>query len=227
MQTPFLDRHNDVIQIYVRVGPDGQVELTDDGYVLNDLAMCGYDVDASPRRRELLEAILRGHGVARTGDDLTATCKAEAFGWKKHNYIQAILEINDLFYLSKPTVESLFVEDVLAWFDEHLIPYTPDLKLTGRSGLDHHFDIAVPMRGNRPERLIRAVNHPDKNSAIRLTHSAMDLREVRPRSQTVAFVNDTERHVPSDFTEALKQYGIWMVPWRSREGALSTLTEAA
>jgi len=35
--TPFLDRHNDHIQIYVSIGTDGTCILTDDGDTLTDL----------------------------------------------------------------------------------------------------------------------------------------------------------------------------------------------
>ena len=45
---PFLDRHNDQLQIFVRRHPDG-FELTDDGYVLSDLDSSGVTL-STPRR---------------------------------------------------------------------------------------------------------------------------------------------------------------------------------
>ena len=38
--TPFLDRHNDRLQIYVERGEHG-LRLTDDGYIITDLEMSG------------------------------------------------------------------------------------------------------------------------------------------------------------------------------------------
>lgn len=226
VQTPFLDRNNDFISIHVRHNTDGQVELTDDSYTLSDLELSGVDVDAAPKRREIFGNILRSHGLQRVGDELRVTCTPDSFPWRKHNFVQAILEINDLFYLTRTTVANLFLEDVINWFDGEEIPYTHDLKIVGKSGLDHHFDLAVPKLGKRPERLIRAINHPDKNAAIRMTHSAVDIREVRPDATTIAIVNDHKK-VSGEFLEALKQYEVTTVLWKQREQSLSLLRPAA
>ena len=49
--TPYLDRHNDYIQIYLRQQGNEWV-LTDDGYTLADLAQSGCEID-TPRRKAL------------------------------------------------------------------------------------------------------------------------------------------------------------------------------
>ena len=51
-----------------------------------------------------------------------------------------MLAVNDLFYLAKPIVESLFFEDVVAWLDANEIRYTPKVKFTGISAFDRLFD---------------------------------------------------------------------------------------
>ena len=47
--TPYLDRHNDYLQIYVKESNGGFV-LTDDGYTIEDLAQSGCNLD-SPKRQ--------------------------------------------------------------------------------------------------------------------------------------------------------------------------------
>jgi len=47
--TPFLDRHNDFIQIYARRENDGFL-LTDDGYTIDDLSMSGCLLSRRVRR---------------------------------------------------------------------------------------------------------------------------------------------------------------------------------
>ena len=59
--TPFLDRHNDCLQIYAKKERDGYL-LTDDGYILNDLINVGCDLK-SHKRQELLKITLNGFGV--------------------------------------------------------------------------------------------------------------------------------------------------------------------
>ena len=38
---------------------------------------------------------------------------------ESYNLLQAMLAINDLFYLAVPLVASLFYEDVVSWLDIH------------------------------------------------------------------------------------------------------------
>ena len=61
--TPYLDRHNDYTQIYVRKN-DGGFVLTDGGDTIQDLRASGCDLETS-KRRELLGAALNGFGVRR------------------------------------------------------------------------------------------------------------------------------------------------------------------
>ena len=59
--TPYLDRHNDCLQIYARKEGNGLI-LTDDGYIINDLINSGCPLD-TPKRQELLKTTLAGFGV--------------------------------------------------------------------------------------------------------------------------------------------------------------------
>ncbi len=59
--TPYLDRHNDYLQIYVKRS-DGGFVLTDDGYVLEDLEQSGCKID-SDKRQALLKMTLNGFGI--------------------------------------------------------------------------------------------------------------------------------------------------------------------
>jgi hypothetical protein len=47
--TPCLDRRNDFLQIYVRKDPNGFF-ITDDGYIIDDLACSGYEFDTIKRK---------------------------------------------------------------------------------------------------------------------------------------------------------------------------------
>ena len=51
--TPYIDRHNDYIQIYA-LGQNGKFKLTDDGYTITDLQLSGCTLD-SPKRKKMLE----------------------------------------------------------------------------------------------------------------------------------------------------------------------------
>src|SRR4051812_10255303 len=75
--TPFLDRHNDRLQIYV-IPTETGLRLTDDGYIIGDLESSGCPLD-SPQRKKLLETILAGFGVREVENELFIDCTVEAF----------------------------------------------------------------------------------------------------------------------------------------------------
>ena len=63
--TPYLDRHNDFVQLYAKLD-GGHCVLTDDSHTLTGLEFSGCKID-SPKRQKLLETTLNGFGVALNG----------------------------------------------------------------------------------------------------------------------------------------------------------------
>jgi len=220
--TPFVDRHNDLIQIYVKRHDDGLV-LTDDGYTINDLESSGCSLD-SPRRKEILQTILKGYGVKREENELLVRAMPENFALKKHNLIQTILSVNDLFYLARPNTFSIFMDDVAAWLDSVDVRYIPQVKLPGTSGFDHVFDFAIPKSRSAPERLLRALANPSRDSATSFSFAWLDTRDARQAgAEAIALLNDSERAVSAQVREALDAYGIRGVPWSERDSITQVL----
>lgn len=220
--TPFLDRHNDCIQIYARREDTG-ILLTDDGHTLTDLEMSGCNLD-SPKRREMLRTTLNGFGVRQVDGALQVHATPETFALRKHNLIQAILAVNDLFYLATATVKNLFIEDVTAWLDLSGVRYLPRVKVPGVSGFDHVFDFAIPKSPHQPERLLRAMTNPNRDSAQSLAFAWLDTKDARPaNAKVLAVLNDNERPVPTAVTDALGAYGIGAVAWSQRDSVRQAL----
>jgi hypothetical protein len=214
--TPYLDRHNDYIQIYLRQNGD-EWELTDDGETLTDLIQSGCELD-TPRRKALLQTTLNGFGMHLANGAITVKTKQDSFALRQHNLIQAILAVNDLFYLARASVESFFFEDVALWMDDSDIRYTQRVKFSGRTGYDHLFDFVVPQSEKEPERILRVVNNPAKDQANAAILSWVDTKEARPsNSVAYAVLNDKERIIPDGVVEALKNYDITPVPWSQRD----------
>lgn len=220
--TPYLDRHNDYIQIYARKTNSGYV-LTDDGYTIQDLEDSGCKLD-SHKRQDLLRMTLNGFGVRLNGKALEVHASPENFALRKHNLIQAILAVNDMFYLAQPMVASLFYEDVVAWLDLHDIRYTPKVKFTGKTGYDHLFDFVIPKSRRQPERIVQAINRPNRETAQAVVLAWIDTKEVRsPESRAYAMLNDAEQAVPQGVLDALRNYDVKPVPWSQRESVLEEL----
>lgn len=213
--TPYLDRHNDYIQIYARKENNSFI-LTDDGYIIDDLEQSGCKLD-SGKRKELLAMTLKGFGVQMDGKVLTVHATSDNFAFRKHNLVQAMLAINDMFYLAKSMVTSVFYEDVVEWLEQQNIRYTPNVKFAGKTGYDHLFDFVIPKSQNKPERILKTINQPDRDNAQAIAFAWIDTKEVRSsESRAYAILNDSEQNIPTSVIEALQNYNVFPVPWSKR-----------
>ena len=220
--TPYLDRHNDCLQIYARRENGGFV-LTDDGYILDDLALSGCKIE-SPRRLAMLETTAAGFGVKINEKALQVRATHDDFGLKKHNLVQAMLAVDDLFHLAESTAANLFHEDVAAWLDLSEIRWTPGVRFSGRSGYDHRFEFVIPKSRAAPERLLRAFNRPTRNAAQTMAFAWRDVREDRPpESRAYAILNDSDRPAPDAVLDAMRNYDVTPLPWSRRNEAREEL----
>lgn len=214
--TPYLDRHNDHLQIYAKRENGGYL-LSDDGYVVGDLRLSGCELE-SRKRKDLLRLTLNGFGVQLDGDALSVHASRDNFALRKHNLVQAMLAVNDLFYLAVPMVASLFLEDVASWLSLHDIRFTPKVKFTGKSGYDHLFDFVIPASKKEPERILQAINRPNRDTAQSIAFGWIDTKDVRPaNSRAYAFLNDSDVTPSAAVVDALKSYDVHPVLWSSRE----------
>jgi hypothetical protein len=106
LTTPFLDRHNDHLQVYA-VKKNGKIILSDDGYTLSDLRTSGLEL-TTPKRRLVLQAALGGFGVQPQDNQLLIEASPRNVGQRLHSLIQAMLTINDMFVMAQPRVATFF-----------------------------------------------------------------------------------------------------------------------
>ena len=213
--TPYIDRHNDTLQIYAKRSANHFL-LTDDGHTILDLEASGCSLQ-SPKRRDLLRVTLNGFGVDLRGSSLEVSATGDTFPARKHDLVQAMLAVNDLFYLAQPVVESLFLEDVSAWLDAVEVRYLANVKFTGISGYDHRFHFGIPKSKAEPERIVEAISRPTKESAADFIFRWNDTREVRASdAQAFAILNDRDQSVSPSVIDALRNYNINAVLWNMR-----------
>ena len=88
---PFLDKHNDYIQIYVKE-ENNDFMLTDGGYILADSCQTGGDLE------KRINSLISGFGVhieyASLSAFLTINAGADNFAMQLNNLIQAMLAVN-------------------------------------------------------------------------------------------------------------------------------------
>lgn len=124
LTTPFLDRHNDHLQVYA-ARRNGTIVLSDDGYILSDLRTSGLEID-TPKRKMVLDSILNGLGVRAENNHLMVEASAANLGQRLHSLVQAMLAVNDMFVMAQPRVAGFSFEDVRNFLDSH------DIRLYGQ-----------------------------------------------------------------------------------------------
>lgn len=222
LTTPFLDRHNDHLQIYA-IKQDGKIVLSDDGYILSDLRTSGLEL-STPKRRVVLETVLNGFGVRVEGKQLVVDSSKRNLGQRLHSLIQAMIAVNDMFVMAQPRVATFFWEDVREFLDKNEVRYSPRVKISGRSGFDHAIDFLIPKSRIRPERFIQAINAPNKNTIGTYLFVLGDTREARgEETEAYAFLNDRDREVGGEVIEALEAYAVKPALWSSRQEYVQAL----
>lgn len=224
ISTPFLDRHNDEIEIYVEKRGDS-LWLTDDGYTLSDLKQSNVFLDTTEKRQNHLKCILNGFGIQQEGDELCVPTSPKDFPQRKHNLIQAILAVNDMFVMGEESVLQLFKEDVEKFLREKGVPTLRDIKLSGLSGFDHKFDFGIAATTNHPEGILQTINRLTKDQATSLAFMVGDVKLARGETtlSAYAFLNDEENEINPDYLSALTAYKIKPLLWSRKDKEISHL----
>lgn len=224
---PYLDRNNDCTEIYIKVNDDGSYHLTDDGETIGELELSNFDVFSSKRRKEILSSILNAHGVLLSKDkELYLDCAKEELPQKKHMLSQCMVKISDLFYTSKPTVQSLFIEDVQEFLDINEVRYFPDISFSGKSGLVTTYDFAIPRSKEYPERILKVVNNIDQQQANSILFLWDDTRSARfsrgSDSKLFVFLHDKKK-ISNSILTSMKNYDVTPIIWSDRKKYIDQL----
>lgn len=213
--TPFVNHINDYIQFYLKLDENNRIIMTDDGDTLNNLEMAGVDI-SKPARKKEFESILNGFGVIMKGNELTTMATPSTFPMRKHNFIQAILAVDDLFVLASPKVESFFQEDVVNFLNQNNIRFSKNIILQGKSSFQHKFDMLIPPSAKASERIIKVVGNPKKQNIIAHLFAFEDTKQAR-NNEGIMILNDIEKEVAPDVSQAIAEYGIYEFSWKKRE----------
>lgn len=215
LTTPFVNHINDYIQLYVKTDTNDRIYITDDGETLSNLEMSGLDV-TQPARKKELDTVLNGFGVSLNRKELTTLATPTTFPMRKHNLIQAILSVDDLFVLASPKVASFFLEDISDFLNENKVRFSSNIILQGKSTFQHKFDFVIPPSPNSPERILKAVATPKKQNIITQLFAFEDTKQAR-NNEGILILNDSEQEISPEVSQAVSEYGILEFPWTKRE----------
>ena len=97
--SPFLDRYNDYLHVYAKLGEDDEIILTDDAYIIENLQMSGININSS-KIKQVLESFLEKYNVKLEGNALIIKSGIEDFPQKILFLMQAMLNIDNMIVLS-------------------------------------------------------------------------------------------------------------------------------
>jgi len=229
IDTPFLGAFNDTIELFA-LRHNGSITLSDNGETLSNLELQGVNIQGSKKRRDLLDSILLNYGLNQNNKELLIQATDSNFPQKKHNFLSAILEINDLSILSKANVHSIFKEDVRQHLNELDIIFTPDFISKGSTGLEFTFDFQIAKR--EKEIVLKSFNSMNKSTLSTFLFSWEDIKPVREKVSkkdvsAIAVINDITKDVKSEFLEALNSKNASYILWSERGTAANRAKLAA
>lgn len=223
INTPFVGAFNDTIEIYAQKNGT-HLRLSDNGETLSNLELQGLHFQGSKRRRAILDTILLNYGIRTENDELIVQANIDNFSQSKHNFLSAIIEINDLYVLSKHNVASIFKEDVRNYLDSQDIIYTPDFISKGTTGLEFNFDFQIAKK--EKEIVIKSFNTINKSNLPTFLFSWDDIKPVREKItkknvNAIAIINDIDKEIRTEFLDALKAKNADYILWSERESKKS------
>lgn len=118
--TPFVHEDGDHLAIVLRCEKD-QWLLSDEG---NTFMRLTYEIDEADFRRgtraKIIGNALDAFSVTDRDGELLVTCREEAWGDALYSFIQALLKVNDVRFLSRERVRSTFMDDLRSLIIEHV-----------------------------------------------------------------------------------------------------------
>lgn len=219
INTPFLGAFNDTIEIYAQKKVN-KIILSDNGETITNLELQGLHIQGSKKRRYILDTILLNYGIKFSNDELIIEADFDNFSQSKHNLLSAIIEINDLYVLSKNNVSSIFKEDVRTYLDNQDIIYTPDFISKGVTGLEFNFDFQIAQKNK--EIVIKSFNTINKSNLPTFLFSWEDIKPVREKItkkevKAIAIINDVDKEIKNEFIDALKSKNANFILWSEKD----------
>jgi len=216
LTTPYLDRFNDYLQIYVKQDTDGVITLTDDGYTIGSLISSGMTFKSSIRQKAL-NRIAMNFNVSINGEEITTIATANNFPQKKHMMVQAMLAVDDLFVVSSENVKDLFLEDIETYFNANEIYYSKDFSILGKTGNVYSYDFHFQRTKEKPERFCRGINKLSKSKRDVTLFNWMDTQEKRATSSELIVIYNDENYVSEDVLTGFDNYGVKKIPFSERQ----------
>jgi len=113
---PFMFDDGDHLVVLLK-GKEGKWLFTDEGHTFMHVSYDDIDIDKGTRKK-IIDNVLAGYGIKNQEGELISEVPGNQFGDALYSYLQGLIKVTDISYLSRERVKSTFMEDFRAFIEE-------------------------------------------------------------------------------------------------------------
>lgn len=214
--TPFLDSLNDNICIYTETLKNGNIQLTDDGYTLNNLRLMG--VDITQFRSQIISNVRKQYKVDLIGDILSISGPPSEFPIMKFRLMSAIIKIEDINFTKKDNVISLFRDEVINYLVANDFGGIKEHTLNGSSGIAYKLPYIIPKHKKRPARIFETTGTLSKSIMMQHAYERNDLRRIDDlQNSDYYLITRSNTPISESVKKIAKDTGIKTLSWNIKD----------
>lgn len=118
ISTPFMFDDGDHLCILLKKSAE-RWYLSDEGHTFMHLSYEEIDIDHGTRRK-IIDTILLTYGIQNENGELRCYIKGDDYGDALYSFVQGLIKITDISYLTRERVRSTFLEDFRAFLEEQV-----------------------------------------------------------------------------------------------------------
>ncbi|MCG2721000.1 MAG: DUF1828 domain-containing protein [Thermodesulfovibrionales bacterium] len=113
---PFMFDDGDHIVVLLK-SKDGKWLFTDEGHTFMHVSYDDIDIEKGTRKK-IIDNVLAGYGIRNQEGELISEIYNSQFGDALYSYLQGLVKITDISFLTRERVRSTFMEDLRAFIEE-------------------------------------------------------------------------------------------------------------
>mgnify|MGYP001257875794 CR=1 FL=1 len=113
---PFMFDDGDHLVVLLK-GKEGKWLFTDEGHTFMHVSYEDIDIDKGTRKK-IIDNVLAGYNIKNQEGELIVEIPDNQFGDALYSYLQGLIKITDINYLSRERVKSTFMEDFRTLLEE-------------------------------------------------------------------------------------------------------------
>jgi len=113
---PFMFDDGDHLVVLLK-SVEGKWLFTDEGHTFMHVSYDDIDIDTGTRKK-IIDSVLLSYGIKNQEGELITEVQDNQFGDALYSYLQGLIKITDINYLTRERIRSTFMEDFITFIEE-------------------------------------------------------------------------------------------------------------